>query len=255
MKSEAQLIRLEDYNPELAHLGLQASKLLPSRNLWIRSRQWREKSALPRKFSVAVVGSRKPSAYGVKVTEELIRRLGVYDFCVVSGGAFGIDRIAHEVAIEEGLATRAWLVGPIEDPSPRAHRQLFDRIEKSPASALLVPEHLEKPERGFGSDFGAYAWLARNAWIAADADAVVVIEAYEKSGTWQTVSDANELGKMIYAVPGSIFTGTSYGTNKMISGSCAQAVYDLDELTESLVVLAGRRSYNIIKGPQEAGHL
>jgi predicted Rossmann fold nucleotide-binding protein DprA/Smf involved in DNA uptake len=60
---------------------------------------------------------------------------------------------------------------------------------------------------------------------------------------------------MIYAVPGSIFTGTSYGTNKMISGSCAQAVYDLDELTESLVVLAGRRSYNIIKGPQEAGHL
>jgi DNA processing protein len=247
--TQARLISLEDYSTSFADLQKQHDTVLPSRRVWIRSEDPeldRPRSA--RKFSVAIVGTRKPSEYGLKVTEELVRRLSVYDVCVISGGAFGIDRIAHEAALERGLSTKAWLVGPIDDPSPRSHRQLFETIEKSPGSALLVPEHLNDPDSGLRSRLGPTAWLARNAWTSADADAVVIIEAHVKSGTWQTAKDADTLAKPCFIVPGSIFTASSYGTNKMISSGCGQAVCDLGELTETLVVLAGRGSYNINKG-------
>jgi DNA processing protein len=247
--TQARLMSLEDYSPSLAELQQRHEKELPSKNVWIRSKDPELLApGAARKFSVAIVGTRKPSEYGLRVTEELVRRLSVYDVCVISGGAFGIDRIAHEAALERGLSTRAWLVGPIDDPSPRTHRQLFETIEKSPGSALLVPEHLNDPGSGLRTRLGASAWLARNAWTSADCDAVVLVEAHAKSGTWQTAKDADTLAKSCFIVPGSIFTASSYGTNKMISKGWGQVVCDLGELTESLVVLAGRGSYNINKG-------
>jgi DNA processing protein len=249
--TQARLISLEDYSPTFADLQKRHDKELPTSRIWLRSED--PTLGLPgakRKFSVAIVGTRKPSEYGLRLTEELVRRLSVYDVCVISGGAFGIDRIAHEAALERGLSTKAWLVGPIDDPSPRSHRQLFETIEKSPGSALLVPDHLNDPDSGLRSRLGAAAWLARNAWTSADADAVVIIEAHAKSGTWQTAKDADTLAKPCFIVPGSIFTASSYGTNKMISSGWGQVVCDLGELTETLVVLAGRGSYNINKGPK-----
>ncbi len=250
--TQARLVSLEEYSLSLSELQRQNEKELPSRHVWLRSED--SNLGLPgarRKFSVAIVGTRKPSEYGLRVTEELVKRLSVYDVCVISGGAFGIDRIAHEAALERGLSTKAWLVGPIDDPNPRSHRQLFETIEKSPGSALLVPGHLNDPNCGLRTRLGASAWLARNAWTSADADAVIIIEAHAKSGTWQTAKDADTLHKPCFIVPGSIFTASSYGTNKMISSAWGQLVCDLGELTETLVVLAGRGSYNINKGSKK----
>jgi len=247
--SQAFKISLDAYDSHVAQMQATHPLLLPTRDVWIRAREWTEGKPPRRKFSVGIVGTRKPSEYGLRVTEELVARLARFDVCVVSGGAFGIDRIAHESALTEGLSTKAWLVGPIEDPGPRAHRRLFEAIEKAPGSALLVPSHLNNPENGTRQRLGPWSWLARNAWVAADVDALVVVEAFLKSGTWQTVNDAHELGKAIFLVPGSIFTASSCGTNKMISNSCGQIVLDLGELTETLVVLAHQGSYNINKSP------
>ncbi|MEO5667659.1 MAG: DNA-processing protein DprA [Bdellovibrionota bacterium] len=248
MMSSARLLDLHDYDPEMAALQRANPLVLPSTKIWVRSRDWESASPPRRKFSVGIVGTRKPSEYGVRVTEELVKRLSAYDMCIVSGGAFGIDRIAHEAALERDLSTRAWLVGPIDDPSPRSHRHLFEKIERSSGSALLVPGHLNDPESGARRHLGAWAWLARNAWVGAEVDALVVVEAYLKSGTWRTAKDAADLGKSVFVVPGSLFTGSSCGTNKMISESYALPIWDLGELTETLVVLALQRSYNIAKG-------
>lgn len=245
---EAQLILLQDYDPTMAALQRVHEKVLASHHIWVRGRDWAGGLRPKRKFSVAIVGTRKPSEYGVRVVEDLVRRLSAYDICIVSGGAFGIDRLAHECALERNMSTKAWLVGPIDDPGPRTHRRLFESIEKAEGSALLVPSHLNDPDSGFRTRLGPLAWLTRNAWIVAEADAVVVVEAYVKSGTWQTVLDADTLARELFVVPGSIFAGSSYGTNRMISSVHAQAVFDLGELTETLVVLAGRNSYNVHKG-------
>jgi len=248
MSQEAQLLTLQDYDPQMAALQLVHEKTLATNRVWIRGRDWQDGRRPQRKFSVAIVGTRKPSEYGVRVVEDLVRRLSAYEMCIVSGGAFGIDRLAHECALERDMSTKAWLVGPIDDPGPRTHRQLFESIERAEGSALLVPSHLNDPDSGFRTRLGALAWLTRNAWIVAEADVVVVVEAYQKSGTWQTVLDTDTLNRGLYVVPGPLFAGSSYGTNRMISNTHAQAVFDLGELTETLVVLAGQGSYNVYKG-------
>ncbi len=250
-------VSLDVFDPDLAALQRFHSDRLPSAQVWLRSREWQEWSRglrantpSERTFSVAIVGTRKPSSYGVRVVEELVRRLSAYRVRVVSGGAFGIDRVAHEAALSWGLATHAWLVGPLEDPSPKSHRKVFEDIEKAPGSALVVPDFLERSE-ALRSRLGSRAWLARNAWVAAQASAVVVVEAFLKSGTWQSVKDSDALGRPCYAVPGPIFAASSHGTNRMISRNYANPVADLGELTESLVVLAEGASYNISKRPEK----
>jgi DNA processing protein len=258
-KPQSVELSLGSFDPQMQRIREIHPCMLPSDRVHVRSREWQawvaegQQGPAPRKkFSLAIVGTRKPSAYGVRVVEELVRRLSRYDICIVSGGAFGIDRVAHEGALSWGLSTHAWLVGPIEAPSPQSHRQLFEEIEKAPGSALIVPGHLEA-EDGPRRRLGALAWRARNTWIVAEADAVLVAEAFLKSGTWQSAQDSNDLGKPLYAPPGPIFTASSQGTNQMISRTYASPVFDLGELTESLVVLAERSSYNITKRPEKVG--
>jgi DNA processing protein len=238
------LVSLAHISPQLSELQMHFPKQLPSSEVYVRGdvQALRERRGL----SLAIVGTRMPSPYGYRVIDELLEAIQSAPISIVSGGAFGIDSYAHRRALQWGLPTRAWLVGPIADPGPRSQRALFDEIAASPGSGLLVPKFLEA-EEGYRLKLGAKAWLARNAWIAADADVVLCVEASLKSGTWQTARDSNDLGKEIYAIPGSVFEPRSEGCNAMISRSYAKAVFSIRDFAESLVVRALQSSYNNAK--------
>jgi DNA processing protein len=237
-------IPLAAYSPRLAVLAREYPKSFRSQALSVRGDV---ATLLPEaaSFSVAIIGSRRPTAYGLRFVEDFVRFVAPLGWSIVSGGALGIDGHAHRCALTSGLPTRAWVVGSVEDPSPRSHARLFDEIGGRKGSALLCPQHLEL-EAGLRAE--SWAWLDRNAWVAGDAQAVVVVEAQVKSGTWSTAKMAADMGIPVYALPGSVFSEVSQGTNQMIAEGYALPIGGVRELTESLVVHALPRSYNIERG-------
>ncbi|NCN26633.1 hypothetical protein GW915_03580 [bacterium] len=192
--------------------------------------------------SVAIIGTRHPSAWGKMSTRWLVSKLAPLKVNIVSGGAMGIDACAHWAALEQGLSTQAWVVGPNLRPSPRSNSQLFQRISSQSGCAIFTPEALEphgnsKPLK--------YHWIMRNAWLVAASDVVVVIEANEKSGTWASAKIAADLGIDVYALPGSSKNPQSQGTNKMISMGYALSL-DLNQiLTNCSLDALLHSSYNL----------
>ncbi len=238
-------LSLQDYAPRLADLARGHPLLLKSSRVLVRGDQAALRAEAS-SFSVAVIGSRRPTTYGLRFVEEFIRFAAPLGWSFVSGGALGIDAAVHRRALVSGAPTRAWVVGPIERPSPSSHCALFGSLEERAGCAVLCPEHLEGR---LGVAAEPRAWVDRNAWVAADADAVVVVEAQVNSGTWSTAKIAADLGRPVYALPGSVFSKVSQGTNRMIAEGYALQIEGVRELTESLVVHARPRSYNIYRGP------
>jgi len=160
--------------------------------------------AVSNKF-LCVIGSRKYSNYGKEVTKALIRGLRGYPIVIVSGLAIGIDAIAHESAIDNGLTTVAVPGSGISDSAiyPKVNYNLAQRIIKSGGS--LVSE--------FEPEFKATPWSfpQRNRIMAGISHAVLVIEASEKSGTLITARLASEYNRDVFVVPGSIFQESSKG--------------------------------------------
>lgn len=159
---------------------------------------------------VSVVGSRKHTSYGKDACEKIIRGLKGYPFVIVSGLALGIDRIAHKTAMEVGLPTIAIPGSGLDDKVlyPSANRGLAELILKK--GGCLLSE--------FEPDFRATLWSfpQRNRIVAGISRAVIVIEAPEKSGALITARMATDYNRDVFAVPGSIFSETSKGTNKFI---------------------------------------
>ncbi len=222
------------------HQSFQQTTLLPNEKILVAGDPEIENRT--KAFRVGVVGTRRPSHYGIQFVEELLEACAAYrDWIWVSGGALGIDGEMHRAALQRGLKTQAWLVGPIEDPNPRSHFQLFSQMKSRPGCALLVPEGVDPQS---GARIRPFSWLERNRWLAADVDVLVVVEAHEKSGTWNTVTWALGFSKEVYLLPGSIFSESSRGTNRMISMGCGHVVESLTQVTKSLVVAFEERSYN-----------
>ena len=167
---------------------------------------------LPPKGSLylAVVGSRKYTSYGRDVVEKLMAALAGYPIVIVSGLALGIDTLAHENALKNNLQTVAF-PGSGLDPSvlyPRANGNLAKKIVES--GGCLISE--------FEPKLGAAEWTfpTRNRLMAGLCRALLVIEAEEKSGTLITARLATEYNRDVLAVPGSIFSPSSLGTNSLI---------------------------------------
>jgi DNA processing protein len=159
---------------------------------------------------LTVVGSRKHSAYGKAVCEKLIEKLAGYPIVIVSGMALGIDAIAHESAIRAGLKTVA-IPGSGLDPKvlyPKNNFRLSRKILES--GGCLISE--------FESDFKATSWsfIQRNRIGAGLADAVLLIEAEEKSGTLTTARFATDYNRDVLIIPGNITSPTSKGTNALL---------------------------------------
>ena len=159
---------------------------------------------------LAVVGSRKFTSYGKQAAEQIIAGLKGFPIVIVSGLAIGIDSIAHSAALDAGLITIAIPGSGLNDDVlyPASNRALAKRIIER-GGALLSP---------FKPDFKATQWSfpARNCIMAGISQAVLIIEAEEKSGTLITARLALDYNRDVYAVPGSIFSATSRGTNSLI---------------------------------------
>jgi DNA processing protein len=157
---------------------------------------------------VTVVGSRRVSAYGRVVTTSLVSELARAGVVIISGLAFGVDAIAHRAALDAGGLTVAVLPSSVEQVYPSSHAQLAQRIIEQ--GGALITEY-PPAARIYPINF-----IARNRIVAGVADAVLITEAAEKSGTLHTARFALEQGKDVLAVPGNITSPTSAGTNNLI---------------------------------------
>lgn len=157
--------------------------------------------------SVAVVGARSCSPYGSQVGRMLGRELAAAGLIVVSGLARGIDGEAHRGALDAGGVTLAVLGCGIDRDYPASHAQLSRRIEER---GLVVSEY--EP----GVEPAPWRFPARNRIIAGLCEAVVVVEARERSGALITADFALDEGREVFAVPGEITSALSYGTNALL---------------------------------------
>jgi len=181
-------------------------------------------------WAVAMVGTRRATAYGREVARELGMSLAASGVTVVSGLARGIDVAAHQAALEAGGRTLAVLGSGLDQIYPPEHRALAEAITRSGALLSDYPPGT-KPEGG--------NFPPRNRLISGLAKGVVIVEAGEGSGALITADYAAEQGRDVFAVPGSILQRSSRGTNKLIQQGAKpvlEAADILEELNLALVV-------------------
>ncbi len=156
---------------------------------------------------IGVVGTRKASAYGLHNTRTFSREIAACGGLVVSGGAYGIDTMALEGALEAGKQTVAVLGCGVDVIYPRTNRALFDRIEEH---GCLLSEYVP------GTGVKPWQFLERNRIISGLSHAVLVAEAPEKSGALNTAKNAFEQGREVYVIPGNIGVASGLGSNKLL---------------------------------------
>ncbi|HYZ17633.1 MAG TPA: DNA-processing protein DprA [Candidatus Acidoferrum sp.] len=174
---------------------------------------------------VAIVGTRAPSDDGRRRARrfaEVLARAGV---CIISGLALGIDGAAHEGALASGGPTIGVLGGGHDHFFPPRHRELAGRIAAGGGAVVspFAPQNVPQP----------WQFLARNAVIAALADAVVVIEAAARSGALNTAGHAADRGVPVLAVPGDVDRPKAAGCNALIRDG-ATLVRDADDVLAAL---------------------
>ena len=159
--------------------------------------------------AAAIVGTRACTAYGEHVAADLAAGLVERDVAVVSGGAYGIDGVAHRATLAGDGVTVAVLAGGIDIPYPSGHSALLHRIA---STGLLITEYPPgvRPAR--------YRFLTRNRLVAAFSGATVVVEAGLRSGAANTASWASMMGRPVCAVPGPVTSAASAGTHELLRG-------------------------------------
>jgi DNA processing protein len=176
---------------ELDRLCAERLAGLPLDGLWVAGNL--DGLAAP---AVAVVGTRAPSDGGGRLARTLARDLGAAGVCVVSGLALGIDGAAHEGALAAGAPTIGVLGGGHDHFFPSRHRELAGQIVAR-GGAVVSPYAPHEPAR-------PYQFLARNGVVAALVDAVVVVEAAQRSGALNTASWAADRSIPVFAFPGDV---------------------------------------------------
>lgn len=177
----------------------------------------------PGRATVAIIGSRKPTAYGRAISQQIAAGLARRDVVIVSGLAFGIDAIAHRATLEAGGTTMAVLPEDLNHIYPRSHQQLAADIVAN--GGCLISEHQTKQYSG------RWDFSPRNRIVSGLADAVIVTEANVRSGTMSTVAHALTQGKDVYVVPGPITSPLSAGCNRLIAQG-ATPICDVDDFID-----------------------
>lgn len=175
-------------------------------------------------WAVAIVGTRRVTAYGRQVTEQIARTLAASGVTVVSGLARGVDAIAHQSAIDAGGRTLAVLGCGVDRIYPPEHRQLTEQVISNGALISDYPMGTPPDARNFPP---------RNRIISGLSMATVVVEAGEKSGALITANFAVEQGREVFAVPGNVLSPQSKGPNRLIQRG-AHPLLDPKEILETL---------------------
>jgi DNA processing protein len=158
--------------------------------------------------TVALVGTRAPTRYGIGVAAQLGAELAAAGVSVVSGLALGIDGAAHEGACGAGAPPVAVVAGGLDKPYPRRHLRLWERVAERGAVVSESPA---------GVPTERWRFPVRNRLLAALSDVVVVVESRHHGGSHHTVEAAAALGVPVGAVPGSIRSPTSEGPNALLA--------------------------------------
>lgn len=178
------------------------------------------------KDALAVVGSRQMTNYGLKACHDIIYQLKDANLGIVSGMALGIDRQAHIAAIKNGLKTIGVLASSIDIMYPKSNHDLYHAMDKQ----LLVSEF------GLNTYPLKHHFVSRNRIIAGISDAVLLIEAKQRSGSLITANYALEQDKTIFALPGSIYSEHSQGCHEMIKKG-AKLVSSGEDILEELTYI------------------
>ena len=208
-------VDLDGYMEQIAAQGIQVltweDEVYPSRLkeidqpppvLYLRGELTSEDS-----WAVSVVGTRRVTAYGRQVTEELASYLAQNGVTVVSGLARGVDSIAHQAALKAGGRTLAVMGNGVDRIYPPEHRALAEQIL---ANGALLSDYAP------GTPPESANFPPRNRIISGLSLAVVVVEAGETSGALITAQFAVDQGREVFAVPGNILAPQSKGTNRLI---------------------------------------
>ncbi len=178
-------------------------------------------------WAVAVVGTRRLTAYGRQVTHDLVAGLVRHNITIVSGLARGIDAVAHKTAVDLGGRTIAVLGSGLDCIYPAEHRQLAQHIVA--ANGAVISEY------GLGMQPEAKNFPPRNRIISGLSLGVLVVEAGERSGALITANFAAEQNRDVFAVPGNINSPASKGPNRLIQEG-ARLVTRVEDILEELNV-------------------
>lgn len=227
--------KAEDFPDRLRHIPTAPQRL------YVQGSGFAE---LRKRPCVAVVGSRKLTAYGKAITAKLVRELAQAGVAIVSGLAIGVDGVAHQAALDADGLTVAVLAGGLDKIHPSSHYQLALHIMHQ--GGALVSEYAPgtPPYRG--------SFIARNRIVSGLAHALLITEATEHSGTLHTARFALEQGRDVLVVPGNVTSEASAGTNNLLKTG-ATPVTCADDVLYSLGMQPSDASTTAAKGntPEE----
>ena len=196
--------------------------------MWVRGRPDALVWSMP---TIALVGARAATGYGEHVAMEASAGLVDRGFAIVSGGAYGIDGMAHRAALASDGTTIAFLAGGIDRFYPLGHESLLTRIAQTGAVVSELP---------CGAAPTKWRFLQRNRLIAAASQATVVLEAGIRSGSLNTAGHAAALGRPLGAVPGPVTSPASAGCHRLLREFDAMCVVDADQMAELATTAPGR---------------
>lgn len=188
--------------------------------LWVRGDVRHLRPDMP---AVALVGARAATGYGEHMTMELSAGLVDRGVTIVSGGAYGIDGMAHRAALASDGATVAFLAGGVDRFYPVGHDGLLQRIAETGAVVSELP---------CGASPTKWRFLQRNRLIAAASSATVVLEAGARSGSLNTAAHAAALGRPLGALPGPVTSPASAGCHRLLREFDAVCVVNADQVVE-----------------------
>ena len=181
----------------------------------------RGRAGLSPKRAVAIVGTRKPTPYGIAACERLVGELAQYGATVLSGLAYGVDIAAHEASLRAGVPTTAVLAHGLGEVYPSIHRATAIRMLETGALVTEYPSGLRSRKEFFPQ---------RNRVIAGLADAVVVIESGREGGSMITAKLAGEYNRPLFALPGRNGDPMSAGPNHLIKAQQAHLLEGAHDL-------------------------
>ena len=192
---------------------------------------------------IGIVGSRKPTTYGLSISKTIARELSNRGITVVSGLARGIDSYAHTGVVEGNGRTIAVLGSGLNNIYPRENTGLAEKITQN---GVLISEYIPKTPP-LPSNFPA-----RNRIISGMSHGILVIEAGQKSGSLITADFALEQGREVFAIPGNLNSSKSMGTNKLIKEG-AKLVTSIQDILEEIKCFDCTGKDNVVNKMKESG--
>ena len=174
-------------------------------------------------FCFSIVGTRKITSYGKEVTENIVAGLSHTNWTIVSGLAIGIDAAAHQAALDNDLPTIAVLGSTVNQIGPRTNIFLAEKILQS--AGLIISEYKKE------TDVNKSNFAIRDRITSGLSRGVLIVEGAEKSGSLITAKSALNQNRDVFAVPGSIFSSVSKGTNELIKNG-AKVVTSANDILE-----------------------